>query len=169
MHNLCQIADFKPKARVTKRLIFQQRLTLAELNASTSTTQTGLFTLFHTRVTGQIPAFTKCFVECFVVADKSTRQSHANRSALARRPAAVDSNQHVYFVAEFNRRQRCLDGLLILLVYKVLFERLFVDRDFAAAITYSNSSNAAFATTGAQCVTVNLVFLDRNHESIVFG
>jgi hypothetical protein len=58
-------------------------LSFAELDAATSTSKTWLLTFFHSRVTRQEPAFTKCFMKGFVHAYQCTGEAHPYGSALA--------------------------------------------------------------------------------------
>lgn len=143
---------------------FIQRLSFAELDAATGTTQTRLLSFLHAGIAGQEATIAKCVMECFVKTDQCTGQSHADGTALAGQAATADADDHVNFVSQLNSGQRFDHGLLVLVVHKVLVEWTPVDGDFAIALANTDASDAAFASAGTQRIAVNFVFFDQGHQ-----
>src|SRR6056297_1575075 len=95
--------------------------------------------------------------------DECTRQAHANRSALAAETTTCHSHDDVDLFSLVDRGQSINDGTTVLIVDKVLFDGLAVDHDLAATGSHTHASDARLATTGSQCITVDLIFFYYDH------
>jgi hypothetical protein len=63
-----------------------------------------------------------------------------------------------------DRGERAKDGLSMLVVDEVLSDRFAVNGNLAASRANANTSDAAFAPTGPEGISANLVLFDGDHE-----
>ncbi len=157
------------RAFVVCRAAVVERLTLRELNATTSTTQTWLLTFLHTRVSRQEVAIAERVEILFVEADQCTSQAHANCTSLSGRAATMNADQNVDCFASRASFESLLDRFAILIVHEISFERFAVDRHLAAASTHTYAGDRGLAATCSKCIAVDLVFLYCNHNSVFRG
>jgi hypothetical protein len=123
------------------------RLTLGELDASTSTTQTVLFSLLHTRISREESAISQGWKELRIIANQSTSDAHAASACLTSRPTTGHPNTHVNSTASLDSVEYLQDGPTLLLVDKVSFKISTVYLNLPGTLSHANSRDRRFPTT----------------------
>ena len=138
------------------------RLTLTELEATTSLRLTWLLTLNLTAITCQETSVLQLLLILFVHLDEGTGDSHAQGLALASETTTVEVHLDVVLLSHLEQVQRLLNHVLQDGRGEINFEFLLVDRNLTRTFLEIHTSYRALATTDCiyyfPCFTLSIIY-----------
>src|SRR5262245_47928337 len=147
--------------------------TLGELEALASALAAVFLAFLHAAVAGQVTGITQklahaacptlavCGLAIGSAGSGSGQAKHlldpagaalAGGSTLTSEPTAADRHRHVHALAEIRHIEGAIDGVAVLFLGEVLFNRAAIDRNLASALRHADTGHRGLAPAGAQVV-----------------